>query len=118
RIVRADVQDLLRRVDVRPEPALSARFPAEHACRVRVMLRDGRVLVREQSDYLGFPTRPASWADVVDKFERLAAPVAGGALAGRIARAVEELEHRRVEELCALLAGVGHDARRRDRAHE
>jgi 2-methylcitrate dehydratase len=77
---------------------------------VRIVLRDGRVLAREKADYLGFPTRPARWGDVVDKFERLAAPVAGEALAGRIVQVVEELERRSVEELCSLLAAAGRHA--------
>ena len=42
RIVRPDVQALLRRVDVRPAADLSARFPDEHACRLRLHLPTGR----------------------------------------------------------------------------
>ena len=108
RVGRTDVQDLLRRVDVRPDAGLSARFPAEHACRVRITLRGGRVLAREKSDYRGFPTRPASWEDVEDKFRRLAGPVTGEAGAGRVVDLVRNLEHVRVEELCSALEGVGH----------
>jgi 2-methylcitrate dehydratase len=110
RIARADVQDLLRRVDVRPSPDLTARFPAEHACRVRVALRDGRVLVREKSDYRGFPTRPAGCDDVEDKFRRLAVPVTGEAAADRIVGLVRDLERVRVEELCSALATVRRNA--------
>jgi len=43
RIVRDDVQGLLRRVEVRPAEDLSRRFPAEHACRVRINPHDGQV---------------------------------------------------------------------------
>ena len=111
RIVRADVQGLLRRVDVRPAADLSARFPAEHACRVRIALRHGRVLAREKSDYRGFLTRPAGWEDVEDKFRRLAVPVAGETVADRVAGLVRGLEHVRVEELCSVLADVGRNGR-------
>ncbi len=107
RIVRSDVQDLLQRVDVRPDPELSARFPAEHPCRVRIALRDGRVLTREKSDYLGFLTRPAGWGDVEGKFRRLVEPVAGEAAAARVVETVEKLEGVRIEDLCSVLAGVG-----------
>jgi 2-methylcitrate dehydratase len=86
---------------------LSARFPAEHACRVTIVLRDGRTFTKEKSDYLGFPTRPAGWSEVEDKFRRLAVPVAGEAVATRIVETVRDLEHRRVEELCSLLGRVG-----------
>src|SRR5215469_57764 len=111
RIARGDVQDLLRRVDVRPAADLSARFQAEHACRVRVELRDGRVLAREKSDYRGFLTRPAGWEDVEDKFRRLAVPVAGEALADRVVDLVRSLERVRVADLCSVLANVRRNAR-------
>jgi 2-methylcitrate dehydratase len=77
---------------------------------VRVALRDGRVLVREKSDYRGFPTRPAGWDDVEDKFRRLAVPVTGEAAADRIVGLVRDLERVRVEELCSALATVRRNA--------
>jgi len=107
RIVRPDVQDLLRRVDVRPAADLSARFPAEHACRVRIELRDGTVAAAERAGYVGFLTRPAGWPDVEDKFTRLAAPVAGEALAGRLVEAVRNLEHHSAGELGSLVERIG-----------
>ena len=73
RIAADDVQQLLRRVAVRPDPELSRRFPAEHSARVRLHLRDGRTLEREQHDYHGFHTRPMGWDAVAAKFDRLAA---------------------------------------------
>jgi 2-methylcitrate dehydratase len=106
RILRPDVQDLLRRVDVRPDPELSARFPAEHPCRVRVVLRDRRVLAREKSDYLGFLTRPVGWGDVEDKFGRLVVPVVGETAVVRVVETVKELEGAAAEDLCSVLAGV------------
>jgi 2-methylcitrate dehydratase len=93
RVVRDDVQSLLRRVVVRPDPELSASFPARHACRVRIVLRDGRVLAREKSDYRGFVTRPARWDDVEEKFRRLVEPAAGRPTADRVVAAVRDLEH-------------------------
>ncbi len=106
RIAADDVQNLLRRIHVRPDPELSARFPAHHACRVRITLRDGQVLQAEKEDYRGFVTRPASWADVEEKFRHLAVPVAGAELADRIVEAVVRLEDIRAGQLCALLAAV------------
>jgi 2-methylcitrate dehydratase len=100
RIRRPDVQELLRRVHVRPDPELSARFPREHACRVRITLDDGRVLAREQSDYLGFVTRPAGWSEVEAKFRDLGGP-------RRLAELVRNLEEVPAAELCDELARVG-----------
>src|ERR671935_1083287 len=81
RIAAADVQALIRRVGVRPAADLSARFPAEHACRLRIVLRDGRELTAEKADYLGFRTRPMGWDDALAKFELLAGGRAPAGLA-------------------------------------
>src|SRR5919204_626314 len=82
--------------------ALIARFPAEHACRLRIVLRDGRELTAEKADYLGFRTRPMGWDDALAKFELLA----GGRAPAGLAEAVERLEEVEAAELCALLERV------------
>jgi 2-methylcitrate dehydratase len=107
RIVRDDVQRLLQRVEVRPAADLTRRFPAEHACRLRVRLRDGRVLLREKRDYEGFHTRPMSSATVAAKFERLSAPFADESLREQLIDAVLRLEQIDIEELCVPLEQVG-----------
>src|SRR5256885_16969428 len=61
RILSDDVQALLLRVAVRPDDAFSRRFPAEMPCRLRVTLRDGRVLTAELADYPGLLTRGRTW---------------------------------------------------------
>jgi 2-methylcitrate dehydratase len=104
RIVRDDVQELLRRVEVRPDPELSRRFPEEHSARVRLHLRDGRVLEREQHDYEGFHTRPMDWDAVAEKFDRLAERHIDPDRRARIKDAVSELEQLNVEYLTRLLA--------------
>lgn len=106
RIVADDVQDLLRRVIVRPDEDYTRRFPDEHACRVAIHLRDGRVLTTEKRDYEGFTTRPMSWERVRRKFDDLAAPNADAELRDRIADAVANLEHASVRTLTELLATV------------
>jgi 2-methylcitrate dehydratase len=107
RILRDDVQALLRKVTVRPDPELSRRFPDEMPVRLRVELRGGGVLELAKSDYEGFHARPMSWKTALEKFERLAAPFTGAALGRSIAEAVGELENRSVAELAALLAQAG-----------
>ena len=102
------MQELLRRVEVRPGADLSARFPAEHACRLRLHLADGATLAAEKSDYEGFLTRPMSWERARQKFERLAGPTVerrardGAGDGGR--RDLDELKTR---DLTALLARAG-----------
>jgi 2-methylcitrate dehydratase len=107
RIGAPDVQQLLRRVVVRPADDLSRRFPDEHACRLRVHLKDGRVLARDKSDYEGFHTRPMSWEGVVEKFQLLAGPHVESSLAKEIVETVAHLDTVAVSDLTRLLARVG-----------
>jgi 2-methylcitrate dehydratase len=104
RIVAADVQELLRRVEVRPDPDLSKRFPEKHSARVTLHMRDGRRLELEQHDYEGFHTRPMGWDAVASKFDRLAASHVGPELRARIRAAAADLEQLQVEDLTRLLA--------------
>jgi 2-methylcitrate dehydratase len=104
RIRRPDVQALLRRVEVRPAADLTARFPAEHACRLRIRLTGGRTLATEKSDYEGFVTRPMTWEQAREKFERLAAGSMSVELTTQLAEAVRELEQIEARELTAILA--------------
>src|SRR5688500_9572335 len=107
RIVRADVQQLLRRVEVRPAADLTARFPAEHACRLRVRLTGGVTLAAEKSDYHGFVTRPMSWERARQKFERLAAEAVETKLAAELAEAVWALDELETRDLTMILARAG-----------
>jgi 2-methylcitrate dehydratase len=106
RIACDDVQTLLRKVRIRPDDALSQRFPKEMPCRLRIFLRGCRVLSLEPHDYRGFVTRPFTWEQVQAKFERLAAPYTEPALRQALVEAVAHLEMREVGELTDLLARV------------
>ncbi len=104
RILREDVQSLLRRVEVVPDPVLSDRFPEEHACRLTVALKDGRILSKEMSDYEGFHTRPMSWDRAVEKFHAVAGGFLDSARMETIIQAIGKLEHVTAREIAALLA--------------
>jgi 2-methylcitrate dehydratase len=106
RILREDVQNLLRRVSVTANAAYSQRFPDEMPCRIRVVLRDGRILVKENHDYPGFVSQPMSWEMAYRKFDRLAAPYARDDERRTIANAIADLENTRMPDLLRLLAGV------------
>jgi 2-methylcitrate dehydratase len=107
RIVRDDVQALLRKVVVRPREEFSRRFPAEMPCRVAIHLRDGPVHAIEKRDYEGFHTRPMRRETVAAKFDGLAAHRAGQTLRAAIRDAVGALGDLPVGELTGLLARVG-----------
>ena len=107
RIIQADVQALLHRVEVRPAGDLTGRFPAEHACRLRLHLIDGRTLVGEKSDYEGFLTRPMGWERAREKFERLTADQIEPELSAELAEAVSALDELEARDLTSLLADAG-----------
>ncbi len=103
RIVREDVQSLLRRVLIQPDEQLSKRFPAEMPCRIQITLKDGQTFSIEKHDYEGFYTRPMSWEQVTAKFERLATPYTDARQRKAIAETVANLETQEVVQLTALL---------------
>lgn len=106
RIRRDDVQTLLRRVEVRPDDAYSRRFPDEHACKVTIVLQDGRSFQKQKQAYEGFHTHPMSWETVADKFKRLSEPYTDARLRQNIADAVADLGDITVAEFVELLAQV------------
>ena len=106
RILKDDVQSLLRKVDIRPSPGFSQRFPAEMPCRIRITLLDGQVLTKEVHDYEGFRTRPMQWESAVRKFELLTQPHISASLRGEIIESVLNLENQRICDLVALLGKV------------
>ncbi|CAL1241633.1 MmgE/PrpD family protein [Candidatus Methylocalor cossyra] len=108
RILREDVQTLLRKVSIRAREDLSQRFPEEMPCRVCVQLDDGRTLLREKRDYEGFHSRPMDWDGVVGKFQRLCPDSVAPELRQQIVQAVERLETLEVGELTGLLGQVAH----------
>ena len=106
RILREDVQNLLRRVSVTANPAYSQRFPDEMPCQVRVTLSDGRTLTKEGRDYPGFVSHPMSWELATQKFNRLAAPYTTDTERKAITNAVADMDNTRVRDLMRLLSSV------------
>jgi 2-methylcitrate dehydratase len=107
RIVQPDVQELLQRVEARPAADLTARFPAEHACRLRLHLAGGATLATAKSDYEGFLTRPMSWERARAKFARLAAGRVEPEFEAELAETVAALDRLQTRDLTTLLARAG-----------
>ncbi len=112
RVRRADVQDLLARVDVEPADDLTADYPQRTAARVHILTHDGREFTREQSDYEGSLSRPMSWERVVEKFHWLAEPFCDAALRADIVAAVDHIDEIGIAELTGLLGAASRVARR------
>ncbi|SDE96944.1 2-methylcitrate dehydratase [Mucilaginibacter pineti] len=88
RIKSTDVQKLLKKIKVSTgfplhEPLVVAgmldpytlAYPNKMKTKVKISLKGGQTLTREQEDYHGFFTRPFSWEEVIGKFLRLSAGV-------------------------------------------
>jgi 2-methylcitrate dehydratase len=112
RIVREDVQRLLRKVVVRPRKDFNPRFPDEMPCRVVVRLRGGRIFEKQKRDYEGFHTRPMSWEAVTRKFNLLAASFASAATRERIVAVVRDLENHEAADLMKFLRMIRGPRRR------
>jgi 2-methylcitrate dehydratase len=106
RICRPDVQELLTRIDVRPDEALTARYPHATPVRINLVLRDGRRLSREQDDFEGAAGRPLTWDRTVEKFHWLAEQYADDTLRNAIIDTVEHLESVPISELTESLTNV------------
>jgi 2-methylcitrate dehydratase len=91
---------------VRPNVHYSHLFPEQHACKVTVVLKDGRAFAREKKDYEGFHTNPMSWDNVVRKFRFLSKSYTNASLRQDIVDAVTHLEGITVSELMELLASL------------
>ncbi|HET7569856.1 MAG TPA: MmgE/PrpD family protein [Gammaproteobacteria bacterium] len=106
RIVRDDVQTLLRKVEITPDATYSARFPDEMPSSIEVKLASGQKLFASTASYHGFHTHPLDWDAAFEKFATLATPFTGGKLRDRIGEAVRHIENHPVRDLTALLARV------------
>jgi 2-methylcitrate dehydratase len=106
RIIEPDVQGLLRKVAVRPNPHYTDLYPRKMPARITVRLQDGRVIEHEVQDYPGLASRPFTWEDSVEKFDRLVAGRVEQGLSGEIKDAVRSLETIRVRDLTRLLGSA------------
>lgn len=82
---------LLEAMTLTNDAEFSRRFPAERWARVRVALRDGRVLVSEPARARGNPENPLADNELRAKYRALAEPVLGQPRSARIEALVEDL---------------------------
>ncbi len=106
RIARADIQDLLKRIVVRPNKEYSDRFPAEMCSTIRIALKDGRLFQLKKRDYEGFRTRPMEWDSVIAKFNSVAAPFTSKGARDAIIDAVQNIERTQIRDFTSILADL------------
>jgi len=106
RIVADDVQQLLRRMTITPQAALSAQFPQRLPADLEVELRSGVILRAQRSDYHGFYTHPFHWPAARAKFDRLARKFTTAPERDAIAQIVASLDRRPIGDLTRLLGRI------------
>ena len=106
RIVKPDVQALLKKVSVRPNHEYTEEYLAKMPAKITVRLQDGKVIEHEVQDYPGLASRPFTWEDSVEKFDRLVTGRADKGLSEEIKDAVRSLESIQVRDLMPLLGRV------------
>jgi 2-methylcitrate dehydratase len=106
RIMRADVQQLLKKVSVRPDQEFTDQYPAKMPAKVAVRLQDGKVIEHEVQDFSGLASRPFTWEESVEKFDRLVSGPADEGTCREIKDSVHSLENIQVADLMALLGRV------------
>ena len=108
RIQREDIQNLLKKIKVKPKKEYTDRFPKEMPCSIEVMLSSGNRFSIEKKDYKGFVTNPVSWDQVSAKFEHLAGPLTDASLRKQIIDVVYNLETIPVKTLTDLFGKIEH----------
>jgi 2-methylcitrate dehydratase len=110
RIIKPDVQGLLKKVSVRPNHEYTDVYPGKMPAKITIRLQDGRVIEHEVQDYPGLASHPFTWGDSVEKFDRLVAGRVDEGLSGEIKDAVRSLESIQVKDLMNLLGSVKTEA--------
>lgn len=106
RILKEDVQTLLRKISVRPDASFSELFPHEMKTLLTVHFENRGRVSKVKNDYEGFHTRPMSWEGVRKKFERLSSAYVNPEIRGEIADVVEGLEYVQVTDLTTILGNI------------
>ena len=104
RIRAADVQDLLKRIHIHEDPALTDRYEnGEMPAVIRVETHDGHIYEIEKPYFEGHPETPMSWDTLTEKFAAMADGVYTSAEQEEIVNAVRNLEEYSVSDLVETL---------------
>jgi 2-methylcitrate dehydratase len=104
RIVKPDVQALLKKVSIRPNDEFTAQYPRKMPAKIIIGLQDGTVTEHQVQDYPGLASHPFTWEESVKKFDTLAADRVDAGLSREIKDAVLSLESIQVRDLVNLLS--------------
>jgi len=106
RIIKPDVQGLLKKVSVRPNHEYTDQYPRKMPAKITIRLKDGKTIEHEVQDYPGLASHPFTWEESVDKFDQLVAGRLDQGLREEIQDAVRSLESIQVGDLTKLLGCI------------
>jgi 2-methylcitrate dehydratase len=106
RIIKPDVQGLLKKVSVRPNQEYTEEYPEKMPAKITVRLQNGKIIEHEVQDYPGLASRPFTWEESVEKFDRLTAGYIDEGLCREIKDAVRSVENIQVKDLTNLLSSI------------
>jgi 2-methylcitrate dehydratase PrpD len=92
-VANPQVQALAQRVDLREEPAFTARYPAEQPVALRIVMRDGSAHTGSCVVTKGEPAKPHSAEELAAKFFDLGEPVWGNKTTRELHEGLMRLEH-------------------------
>jgi 2-methylcitrate dehydratase len=98
------VQNLLKKVSVRPNQEFTELYPQKMPAQITVRLQDGKVIEHEVQAYPGLASDPFTWEDSAEKFDRLVAGRADEGLCNEIKDAVRSIENIQARDLLKLLS--------------
>ncbi|MFW5919862.1 MAG: MmgE/PrpD family protein [Halanaeroarchaeum sp.] len=105
RIQSADVQRLLRRVEVEENDSFTERFEnGEMPARIEVAMDDGTVHEVEKSGFAGHPNDSMSWEQIEEKFHDMTESRFQSGRRKDLVETVRTIETHDVDDLTALLA--------------
>lgn len=119
KIVRDDVQDLLRKVKIHTafplhkpvelagvlDPYTEA-YPEKVPAKVEITLKNGSKFELKKEDYHGFHSHPLTWTDIEKKFIKLTSPVIDESTQKQIIQIIGDLENNKMEQLLSLLNNI------------
>src|ERR1700692_741959 len=104
RIIKPDVQSLLKKVSVRPNHEYTEEYPEKMPAKITVRLSDGKIVEHEVQDYPGLASHPFTWEESVEKFDGVVVGRIDARLSREIKDAVLSLESIQVRDLVKLLS--------------
>jgi 2-methylcitrate dehydratase len=123
RINSADVQELLKKVEVTTsfplkEPrkivskldSYTEAYPDKMMGKIEIRTNDDKKFEIEKEDYAGFFTRPMEWKKVQEKFKRLTSGIITDAQQQKVISTVMDFENKKVNDLTEVFENVEIDS--------